>query len=105
VSAGTAWAVVGLCAVVTAFIKGIGPFALGGRELPAWFGRVVALLAPALLAALVVTQVLADGDELAVGADTAGVAAAAVVLWRGGSIILAVAVAAVVAALLRAAGV
>jgi branched-subunit amino acid transport protein len=104
-SAGTAWAVVGLCAVVTAFIMGIAPFALGGRELPAWFGRVVALLAPALLAALVVTQVLADGDELAVGADTAGVAAAALALWRGASIVLAVAVAAVVAALLRAGGV
>jgi branched-subunit amino acid transport protein len=104
-SSGTAWAVVGLCAVVTAFIKGIGPFALGGRELPGWFSSVVALLAPALLAALVVTQVLADGDELAVGADTVGVGAAALVLWRGGSIILAVAVAAAVAAGLRAAGV
>jgi branched-subunit amino acid transport protein len=105
VSAGTAWAVVGLCAVVTAFIKGIGPFALGGRDLPSWFGGVVALLAPALLAALVVTQALADGDQLAVGADTAGVAAAGVALWRGASILVAVAVAAVVAAGLRAVGV
>jgi branched-subunit amino acid transport protein len=105
VSAGTAWAVVGLCAVVTAFIKGIGPFALGGRDLPSWFGGVVALLAPALLAALVVTQALADGDQLAVGADTAGVAAAGVALWRGASILVAVAVAAVVAGGLRAVGV
>jgi branched-subunit amino acid transport protein len=103
-SAGTAWAVVGLCAVVTAVIKGIGPVALGGRELPSWFGAVVALLAPALLAALVVTQALADGERLAIGADTVGVAAAGVVLWRGGSILLGVAVAAVVTAGLRAAG-
>jgi branched-subunit amino acid transport protein len=104
VSAATAWAVVGGCAVVTAAIKGIGPFALGGRELPEWFSSIVALLAPALLAALVVTQALADGDKLTIGADTAGVAVAGVVLWRGGSILLGVAVAAVVAAGLRAAG-
>jgi branched-subunit amino acid transport protein len=103
-TAQTAWAVVGLCAVVTALIKGVGPFALGGRELPPWFGGVVVLLAPALLAALVVTQALADGDKLTIGADTAGVAVAGVVLWRGGSILLGVAVAAVVAAGLRAAG-
>jgi branched-subunit amino acid transport protein len=104
-SAQTAWAVVALCAVVTAFIKGVGPFALGGRELPPWFGGVVVLLAPALLAALVVTQALADGDRLAVGADTAGVAAAGLILWRGASILVAVAVAAVVTAAARAAGV
>ncbi len=100
----TVWATVAACAVVTMLIKGIGPFALGGRELPSWFGAVVVLLAPALLAALVVTQALADGDRIAVGADTAGVAAAGVVLWRGGSILLCVAVAAVVTAGLRAAG-
>ncbi len=103
-SAGTAWTVVGLCAVVTALIKAVGPMALGGRDLPPWFASVVALLAPALLAALVVTQALADGDRLAVGADTAGVAAAGIVLWRRGSILLCVAVAAVVTAALRAAG-
>ena len=97
-------AVIAGCALVTAAIKAIGPVALGGRELPPWFAAVVALLAPALLAALVVTQALADGERLAVGADTAGVAAAAVVLWRGGSILLCVAVAAGVAAGLRAAG-
>ena len=103
-SPGTAWAVVGLCAVVTAAIKAAGPLALGGRELPGWFAAVVALLAPALLAALVVTQALADGDQLAIGADSFGVAAAGVVLWRGGSILLGVTVAAVVTAALRAAG-
>jgi len=104
VSPATAWAVVGLCAVVTAAIKAAGPLVLGGRELPGWFAAVVALLAPALLAALVVTQALADGDHLANGADSFGVAAAGVVLWRGGSILLGVTVAAVVTAALRAAG-
>jgi branched-subunit amino acid transport protein len=98
----TIWSLIALCAVVTAAIKGIGPFALGGRDLPGWFSRVITFMAPALLAALVCTATLADGDELAVGADTAGVAVAGVALWRGASVIVGVAIAAVVTAVLRA---
>jgi branched-subunit amino acid transport protein len=93
--------VIGGCAVVTAAIKAAGPIALGGRDLPPRFTAVVVLLAPALLAALVVTQALADGDRLAVGADTAGVLAGGLVAWRWGSIIACVVVAAAVTAALR----
>jgi branched-subunit amino acid transport protein len=95
------WLILG-CVVVTAVIKAAGPVALGGRELPAWFNRVIAFMAAALLSALVVTAVLADGQEWAVGADTVGVAAAGVLLWRGRSLVLAVAVAVAVTAVLRA---
>ncbi|MEA2421931.1 MAG: hypothetical protein QOF55_1030 [Thermoleophilaceae bacterium] len=104
-STGATWALIGLCAVVTAAIKAAGPIALGHRDLPAWFTSVIALMAPALLAALVVTAALADGDHLAVGADTVGVAIAGVALWRGVSIVIAVAIAASVTAGLRALGV
>ena len=62
-SAGTTWGLIAACAVITAAIKAIGPVALGGRELPAWFGAIVAMMAPALFAALVVTQALADGSD------------------------------------------
>jgi branched-subunit amino acid transport protein len=99
---GEQWTLIAGCAVVTAAIKAAGPVAFGGRELPARLAGVIALMAPALLVALVVTQALADGRRLAVGADTAGVAFAGVVVWRGGSIIAAVAVAVVVTAGLRA---
>jgi branched-subunit amino acid transport protein len=102
VSPGAAWALVALSALVTAAIKAAGPVALGGRELPAWFSGVIGLMAPALLAALVCVSALADGDRLAIGADTAGVAVAGVALWRGASIVLAVVIAAGVTALLRA---
>ena len=95
-------ALIGGCAVVTFIIKGIGPFALGGRELPVWFTSVVILLAPALFTALVVTQALADGDRLTIGPDTVGVAAAGLVAWRFHSVIGCVLTAAVVTALLRA---
>jgi branched-subunit amino acid transport protein len=103
VSTPTALALVGGCAVITVAMKAFGPVALGGRELPAWFAAIVAMMAPALFAALVTTQALADGRELAVGPDTAGVALAGVVIWRGGSMVVAVIVAAATTAALRAA--
>jgi branched-subunit amino acid transport protein len=101
-STGTAWAVVGLCAITTFAIKAAGPIALGGRDLPDWGSRVIQLLAPALLAALVAVSALADGDRFHAGADTVGVAAAGLVLWRGASVLVGVGVAAVVTAVLRA---
>ncbi|MDQ3632764.1 MAG: hypothetical protein M3417_16140 [Actinomycetota bacterium] len=52
---------------------------------------------------MVVTQALADGGRLAVGADTAGVAAGGLVAARTGSVVAAVVAAAAVAAGLRAA--
>jgi branched-subunit amino acid transport protein len=104
-SAGTTWALIGLCALVTAAIKGVGPIALGHRDLPGWFTDVIALMAPALLAALVVTAALADGDHLAVGADTAGVGVAGLALWKGANVIAGVAIATAVTAGLRALGV
>jgi branched-subunit amino acid transport protein len=99
------WVLIGLCAAVTFAIKAAGPIALGRRDLPGWFTDVIARMAPALLAALVVTAALADGDHLAVGADTAGVSVAGVALWRGVSVVVGVAIAAAVTAGLRAAGV
>jgi hypothetical protein len=77
---GEVWLLIGALVVMTAALKAVGPVFIGGRELPAWFSGVVALMAPALLAALVVTSVFADGKHLGVGADTVGVAVAAVLL-------------------------
>jgi len=94
---------IGGCALVTAVIKAVGPVALGGRELPERFTGVIALMAPALLAALVVTATLADADEWAIGAETAGVAAGGLVAWRTESVVGCVVMAAVVTALVRAA--
>ena len=101
---GELWAVIAGCAAVTFAIKAAGPVTLGGRDLPPRFSGVIALMAPALLAAFVVTQALAEGERLHVGADTAGVAAAGVVVWRGGSVLPAVVVAVAVTAALRALG-
>ncbi len=96
------WILVGACAAVTFAIKAAGPVALGGRALPPRALEVIGLMAPAVLAALVVTQALADAGRLHVGADTAGVAVAGVVVWRRGSVLVAVGLAVLVTAGLRA---
>lgn len=101
---GELWALIAGCAMVTALIKAAGPVAFGGRDLPERLAGVIALMAPALLVALVVTQALADGEHIAIGADSAGVGLAGLVVLRGGSIMVAVAVAVVVTAGLRALG-
>ena len=57
----TAWLAVALVAVISAVTKALGPVALGGRTLPPAARAVIALLAPALLAALVVVNVAGPG--------------------------------------------
>jgi branched-subunit amino acid transport protein len=98
------WVTIGALAVITAVIRAAGPVLLGGQELPARVQDVIALLAPALLAALVVVETIGSpaGGSLDVDERLAGVAAAGLVLVRGGTSLPAVAVAAVVTAGLRA---
>jgi branched-subunit amino acid transport protein len=99
-----AWATVLVLAAATALIRAAGPVALGGRELPAGVRGVVALLAPALLAALVVTETFGDSGALVLDERAAGVAGAGAVLAMRGPLLAAIAVAAVVTAGLRALG-
>jgi len=93
--------VVAGCTVATFAIKGVGPVLSGGRELPRALRDILVLLAPALLAALVVVSALAEGRHVTAGAQTAGVAAAGLVFWRTRSIVACVVVAAAVTAGLR----
>ncbi len=97
----TLWWLVGAIAVMAALTKAAGPVVLGGRELPGWLIRVVALLPPALLAALVLTQLLAKDGQLRIDAAAAGVACAGIVFLRGGSVLVGVLVAVAVTAGLR----
>jgi branched-subunit amino acid transport protein len=99
----TWWAILGL-ALTTALVKATGPVVFGGRTPHPAFLRVVSMMAPALLTALVVTSALANGKHLGVGADTVGVLVGGVLLWRGRSVVLAVVVAVAITAGLRAAG-
>jgi branched-subunit amino acid transport protein len=97
------WVTIAVLAVATFAIRAAGPIAVGGRELPGPVLSVIALVAPALLAALVVTQTLTgESGDLMIDERAAGVAAAGgVMAWRG-SILLALAAAVGVTAGLRA---
>jgi branched-subunit amino acid transport protein len=96
------WLAVGLVGAASVAIKASGPVLLGERELPAPFARVVDLLAPALLAALVATQTFASEKQLVVDERAAGLAAAGAVVALKGPILAAALAAAVTTALLRA---
>jgi uncharacterized membrane protein len=70
------WISIAIVAVANFAIKASGPVLLGGRELPAQLLRIIALLAPAILTALVFVGTLSENEELKVDAQTIGVAVA-----------------------------
>ena len=98
-----AWVTIGVLAVGTAVIRASGPLLLGGRDLPERVQGVVALLAPALLAALVAVETFGaiEGGAYELDARTVGVAAAGAALVAGASTLPVVALAAVATALAR----
>jgi uncharacterized membrane protein len=99
------WAVVAAIGIGTMAIKAAGPVLLGGRPLPSRVQDVVALLAPALLAALVATATFADGQELVADARLIGLGAAILAIAMRAPTLVVVLVAAAAAALARLAGI
>jgi branched-subunit amino acid transport protein len=69
----TVWLVVLVVGAATIAFKASGPVLLGRRPLPLPVGSVVALLAPVLLTALVVTQAVGGDHKLVLDARLAGV--------------------------------
>ena len=99
-----AWAIVAAVGVATVLLKGAGTLVLGSRALPPRVDGVIALLAPSLLAGLVVTQTVAGDQSVVVDARLAGVAAAAIMLALRAPLLAVLATAAAVAAAARALG-
>jgi branched-subunit amino acid transport protein len=96
------WIAVAVVGAGTIALKGLGPALLGARRLPERVAALVGLLAPTLLAALVVTQALGSSDGLSVDARLVGVGAAGVALALRAPLIVVVALAAVATAATRA---
>jgi branched-subunit amino acid transport protein len=96
------WIVVTVVGAVTIATKGVGPVLLGGRPLPGRLAAVVDLLAPAVLAALVVSQFVGGNREISLDARLAGLGAAVVALRLRAPILGVVVAAAVATALIRA---
>jgi branched-subunit amino acid transport protein len=97
----SAWLAVLVVGAATIAIKAAGPVLAGERELPLSNARVVDLLAPALLAALVATQAFASDEALVLDERGAGLLAAAVAILLKAPLLVVVVVAAATAALLR----
>ena len=95
------WVAIVAVTLASAAIKAAGPLLVGGRELPPRVNAVIALLAPALLAALVVTETFGDDGYLVLDERALGIGAAAVALALRAPVLLAVALAALVTALAR----
>jgi branched-subunit amino acid transport protein len=98
----TDWIVVLGAGVGTLLLKGLAPATLGGRALPVRLVGAMALLGPALLAALIVTNTFADGRALQLDARAAGLAAALVAVALRAPVLVVILAAAATAAGLRA---
>ena len=95
------WAVIAIVGAVTILFKSAGPVLLGKRELPPRVTSVVEVLAPAMLAALVVTQTVGGDREIVLDERLVGVAACGVAVWLRAPLLAVMAVAAAAAALVR----
>jgi branched-subunit amino acid transport protein len=98
------WTAVGVVGAATIAIKSLGPVFLKGRPLPERLERMVEMLAPVLLAALVVTQVFGGDRRLEFDERSIGIAAALVALALRAHVVLVVVCAAVATGLARALG-
>jgi branched-subunit amino acid transport protein len=99
------WVTVAAVGLATMAIKAAGTLLVAGRTLPPRAQAALEHLAPALLAALVVTQALGGpGGGFAIDARLTGLAAAAVALVFRAPLLLVIAVAAATAAAVRALG-
>ena len=96
------WLVVLLVGAFTIAFKAAGPVFLGARELPARLTDAFELLAPSLLAALVVTQAVGGKQAIVLDARLVGVGAAIVAVRLRAPLIGAIVAAAVTTALARA---
>jgi branched-subunit amino acid transport protein len=96
------WLAVIVVGAATIVLKATGPVLLGGRELPPRLNALVTLLAPAVLAALVVTQVVGGERELVFDERLVGLGAASGAIALRAPLIAVVVVAAAATAGARA---
>jgi hypothetical protein len=95
------WLLIAVLTIGTVLMKTIGPVLAGGRQPPAPLTRIIALVAPAVISALIVTGTFTEGQQLIIDARAAGVGVGAVALWFRVPAVLAMLMAAIVCAALR----
>jgi branched-subunit amino acid transport protein len=98
------WTAVVAVGVGTVALKAAGPVLVGRRSLPRVLAGPLDALAPAVLAALVVTQLVGGDRAIVLDERLGGLAAAAVAIALRAPILVVVAIAAAATALVRLAG-
>lgn len=96
------WAAVVIVGFAAVALKAAGPVAVGGRPLPPRIMLLVGTLAPALLAAFVVTNTFGQGSSLTLDARAVGVAAAGACIWLKAPLLVTIVAAALATAITRA---
>lgn len=96
-----AWTIVMVVGAATVALKAAGPLLLGGHQLPAGVLGATRLLAPALLAALVITQAVAGPDGLTMDVRSLGLSAALIALLLRAPMLVVIVAAAATTALTR----
>ena len=97
-----AWIAVVVVGAGTMLIKAVGPVGVAHRQLPRRAERLLELVAPAILAALVVVETFGKGRHLVVDARLAGVGAAVLLVLARAPYWVIVLAGAVVTAAVRA---
>jgi branched-subunit amino acid transport protein len=85
----------------TVLLKAVGPVLVSGRRLPPRATELLEMVAPAILAALVVTETFASGRALVLDARLAGAAAGLIAVLFRAPLWLVVVVGALATALVR----
>jgi branched-subunit amino acid transport protein len=95
------WIVVLVVGALTILFKAAGPVFIGRRPLPPRLVALVAVLAPAMLASLVVTQAVGGDRELVFDERLLGLMAAVVAIRLRASLLVVLVAAATTAAVVR----
>ena len=95
------WAAVIAVGAGTVVLKAVGPVGVSGRRLPARVNDLLRMVAPAILAALVVSEAFASGRSLVLDARVAGLAAGVIAILVRAPLWVVVIVGAAATALVR----
>ena len=96
-----AWTAVLTVGAGTFLLKAVGPVLVSGRRIPARATKLLDMVPPAILAALVVTETLANGRSLVLDPRLAGLAAGVVAVLLRAPLWFIVIVGALATALVR----
>jgi ABC-type sugar transport system permease subunit len=92
------WPALLLLAACAYAMKAVGPLALGDRTLSPRWDRLLGLVAVPLFGALILVQTITDGREFVIDSRLAGVAVAAIAVWRQAPFVVVVVLAALTSA-------